>query len=69
MPSCHMYTLGGLESKWCVLTDSGTAPQGQRSNPKITLIFLMRRDTMPSIYRWGDFDLKELISIIKGITI
>jgi hypothetical protein len=28
----------------------------------------MRRDTMPSIYRWGDLDLKELISRIKGTT-
>jgi hypothetical protein len=31
----------------------------------------MRIDIIPSIYRWGDLDLKELIIIsrIKGITI
>jgi hypothetical protein len=29
----------------------------------------MRRDTIPSIYRWVDLDLKELMYRIKGITI
>jgi hypothetical protein len=29
----------------------------------------MRKDTIPSIYRWVDLDFKELISRIKGITI
>jgi hypothetical protein len=29
----------------------------------------MRKDTIPSIYRWVDLGLKELISRIKGITI
>jgi hypothetical protein len=47
---------------------TAAAPQEQGFNPKITLIHLMRRDTIPSIYRWGDLDLKELISGIKGIT-
>jgi hypothetical protein len=60
MYKCHGYTLGGPEPKWRDLTDG---PHHKGKDIILDLLYscLMRTYTIPSIYRWGDLDLKELI--------
>jgi hypothetical protein len=45
-----------------------TIPKGRDMILDLFSSCLTRRDTISSIYRWSDLDLKELISIIKGIS-